>query len=133
MIPRIININTMLHLLVQEQSFNIQSAAESWYQLRTVCIHIFIFAVTVNHVTIMFVLILSHVILYPIMHFSVFSSTNNLSIFFLRDFPVVRISPDGLQAHSRVNPVVGLLPVISGRACFRMTFPSIANAAVTLQ
>jgi len=90
-------------------------------------------AVTVNHVTIMFVLILSHVLLYAIMHFSVFSFTKKLSIFFLRDFPVVRISPDGLQAHSRVNPVVRMLPVISGRACFRMTFPSIANAAIILQ
>ena len=81
----------------------------------------------------MFVLILSHVLLYAIMHCSVFSFTKKLSIFFLRDFPVVRISPDGLQAHSRVNPVVRMLPVISGRACFRMTFPSIANAAIILQ
>jgi len=80
-------------------------------------------AATLNHVIIMFVLILSHVLLYPIMHFSVLSFTNNLSDFFFQDLPVVRISPDGLQAHSKANPVVGLLPVISGPACFRMPFP----------
>ena len=50
------------------------------------------------------------------------SFKENLCGFFPCDLPVVKISPNGLRAQSRVSPVVGLLPLASGPACLGMAF-----------
>ena len=47
---------------------------------------------------------------------------NNPSGFFLSDFPVVRMSPELLQAQSTDSPAVGLLHLASGQACFGVAF-----------